>query len=108
VIVGHAASPGSATGTARIVRSLDQADKLTPGDVLVCQMTMPAWTPLFAQVSAVVADSGGALSHCAIVAREYGLPCVAGTMIGTSAIPDGARVHVDGSAGIVRILGPVT
>jgi pyruvate,water dikinase len=104
VIVGHAASPGSVTGIARVIRSLDQAGKLTPGDILVCQMTMPAWTPLFAQAGGVVADTGGALSHCAIVAREYGLPCVAGTMIGTRTIPDGARIHVDGSSGMVRIL----
>lgn len=65
---------------------------------------MPAWTPLFAQVSAVVADSGGVLSHCAIVAREYGLPCVAGTVNGTSVIPDGARIHVNGSTGLVQVL----
>jgi pyruvate,water dikinase len=104
VIVGHAASPGSATGIARVVRALDEAGRLRPGDVLVCRMTMPAWTPLFAQVSAVVADSGGALSHCAIVAREYGLPCVAGTVVGTTMIPDGARIHVDGTTGVVRIL----
>lgn len=107
VIVGHGASPGSATGIARIVPSLDQAGKLAPGDILVCRMTMPAWTPLFAQVAAVVADTGGALSHCAIVAREYGIPCVAGTMFGTQAIPDGARIHVDGTTGIVRILDEV-
>ncbi len=104
VVTGHPASPGRATGIARIVRSLDQAHKLTPGDILVCQMTMPAWTPLFAQVSAVVADSGGVLSHCAIVAREYGLPCVAGTVNGTSVIPDGARIHVNGSTGLVQVL----
>ena len=44
------------------------------------------------------------LSHCAIVAREYGIPCVAGTMTGTSTIPDGARIHVNGSTGLVQIL----
>ena len=104
VVTGHAASPGTATGIARVVPSLDQAGRLRPGDILVCRMTMPAWTPLFSQVAAVVADTGGALSHCAIVAREYGIPCVAGTMMGTSAIPDGARIHVDGNAGLVHIL----
>ena len=104
LITGHPVSAGTATGTARIVVSLDQADKLQPGDIMVCRMTMPAWTPLFAQVAAVVADTGGALSHCAIVAREYGLPCVAGTAIGTTTIPDGARIHVNGSAGTVQVL----
>ena len=66
-------------------------------------MTTPAWTPLFASLTGVVADSGGALSHCAIVAREYGLPCVVGTRTGSRTIPDGARITIDGGQGIVRI-----
>jgi pyruvate,water dikinase len=105
VINGIAASAGTVTGSARIVRSLAEAGKLQPGDVLVCTMTMPAWTPLFASVSAVVADSGGALSHCAIVAREYRIPCVVGTQIGTQVLKDGQRITVDGAQGIVRIEG---
>ncbi|MEX2158715.1 MAG: PEP-utilizing enzyme [Dehalococcoidia bacterium] len=105
VINGIGASAGTVTGTARIVPSLDQADKLQQGDILVCQMTMPAWTPLFASVSAVVADSGGILSHCAIVAREYRIPCVVGTQIGTQVLKDGQRITVDGAQGIVRIEG---
>jgi pyruvate,water dikinase len=105
VINGIGASAGTVTGIARIVPSLDQADKLQQGDVLVCQMTMPAWTPLFASVSAVVADSGGILSHCAIVAREYRIPCVVGTQIGTQVLKDGQRITVDGAQGVVRIEG---
>ena len=105
VINGIGASAGTVTGTARIVPSLDQAGKLQSGDVLICQMTMPAWTPLFASVAAVVADSGGVLSHCAIVAREYRIPCVVGTQIGTQVLKDGQRITVDGAQGIVRIEG---
>ena len=105
VINGIAASAGTVTATARVVRSLAEADKLRPGDALVCEMTMPAWTPLFATVSAVVADSGGVLSHCAIVAREYRIPCVVGTQIGTQVLKDGQRIIVDGAQGIVRIEG---
>lgn len=105
VINGLGASAGTVTATARIVRSLTEADKLQPGDVLVCDMTMPAWTPLFATVSAVVADSGGMLSHCAIVAREYRIPCVVGTQVGTQVLKDGQRITVDGAQGIVRIEG---
>jgi pyruvate,water dikinase len=105
VINGTAASKGTVTARARIVRTLDQAHKLQPGDVLVCDMTMPAWTPLFATVSAVVADSGGVLSHCAIVAREYRIPCVVGTYIGTQVLKDGQVITVDGTQGIVRIQG---
>ena len=93
------------TAPAKVVRTLNESDKLEPGDVLVCHMTMPAWTPLFSTVGAVVADSGGMLSHCAIVAREYGIPCVVGTREGTQRIRDGQIVTVDGAKGIVRIEG---
>jgi pyruvate,water dikinase len=72
---------------------------------MVCHMTMPAWTPLFATLSAVVADSGGVLSHCSIVAREYGIPCVTATRVGTRLLRDGQRVTVDGNRGIVRVEG---
>ena len=103
-VTGYPASNGIVTGVAKVVMTLDEADKLEPGDILVCRMTMPAWTPLFGVVGAVVSDSGGPLSHCAIVAREYGIPCVAGTQVGTSLIKDGMKVRVDGSTGIVQIL----
>ena len=64
---------------------------------------MPPWTPLFSTVSAVVSDTGGILSHSAVVSREYRLPCVVGTIVGTSVIKDGMLLTVDGSKGIVRI-----
>ena len=66
---------------------------------------MPAWTPLFATVAAVVTDVGGITSHCAVVAREYGIPTVVGTTVATSVIRDGQLLEVDGQAGTVRILG---
>lgn len=103
VINGVAASPGTVTGKAKVVRSLAEASKLQAGDVLVCEMTLPPWTPLFSTASAVVADTGGILSHCAIVAREMRIPCVVGTMTGTRAIKDGQTITVDGSRGMVRI-----
>jgi phosphohistidine swiveling domain-containing protein len=103
VLAGIAAAPGVATGVAKVVRSLDEASKLQQGDIMVCEMTLPPWTPLFSTVSAVVADTGGILSHCAIVAREYRIPCVVGTAVGTVTIKDGQTVTVDGSKGIVRI-----
>jgi pyruvate,water dikinase len=103
VITGHPASRGTVTAPAKVVRNLGEADKLAPGDILVCEMTMPPWTPLFSIVSAVVADSGGVLSHCAIVAREYRIPCVVGTVNGTRRIKDGQILTVDGSTGVVRI-----
>ncbi len=103
VINGVAASPGLVQGTAKVVRTLAEASKLRQGDIMVCEMTVPTWVPLFATVAAVVADSGGILSHCAIVAREFRLPAVVGTRIGTTTIQDGMTVTVDGTKGRVRI-----
>jgi pyruvate,water dikinase len=101
---GNAGSPGTATGTVRVLRSLSEADRLQPGDILVTEFTAPPWTPLFATAAAVVTDAGGILSHCAVVAREYGIPAVVGTARATSALRDGQRVEVNGDAGLVRIL----
>ena len=103
VITGIGASAGTTQGPARVVRNLSEASKVQPGDVLVCEMTMPPWTPLFSTVSAVAADTGGVLSHCAIVSREYRLPCVVASVVGTSVIKDGMMLTVNGSTGIVRI-----
>lgn len=103
VLVGTPASRGVVTARACVVMTLEDAGRLQPGDVLVCPMTMPAWTPLFAIASAVVTDTGGALSHSAIVAREYGVACVVGTTSGTRRITDGQRVTVDGTLGRVTI-----
>ncbi|MEX2229377.1 MAG: PEP-utilizing enzyme [Dehalococcoidia bacterium] len=103
-IHGMAASPGVVEGVAKVVITLDEAGKLEPGDILVCRATMPPWTPLFGIAAAIVADTGGPLSHCAIVAREYGLPCVAGTQVATREITDGMRLRVDGGKGTVEIL----
>ena len=104
VVTGNPCSPGKATGTARIVMSLSEADKLKPGDVMIAPATMPAWTPLFASIAAVVTDAGGVLSHAGIVAREYNIPAVLGTGRATSEIEDGQQVEVDGDAGIVRVI----
>ena len=104
IIKGMACSTGVMTGTAKVLHSLDEADKLQQGEILVCKTTMPPWTPLFGVAGAVVTDAGGPLSHCAIVAREYGIPCVAGTQIATHDIQDGMRLKVDGGAGTVEIL----
>jgi pyruvate,water dikinase len=102
-IKGNGASRGSARGRARVIRDLSEAERLKEGDVLVCSTTAPPWTPLFSIAAAVVTDTGGILSHSAICAREFGIPCVVGTQVGTSQIPDGAIVTVDGAEGIVRI-----
>jgi pyruvate,water dikinase len=104
VLPGHAGAPGVASGPARVIHTLAEADRVQPGDVLVAPATLPPWTPLFATAAAVVTDAGGILSHCAIVAREYGIPAVVGSGTATSLIKDGQLLEVDGSAGIVRII----
>jgi rifampicin phosphotransferase len=103
LIEGTAGSGGVITGVARVVRSLEEASEIDDGDIVVCEMTLPPWVPLFSIAGAFVTDTGGVLSHCAIVAREFGLPAVVGTMFGTSAIKTGQTVTVDGNAGTVRI-----
>jgi pyruvate,water dikinase len=104
VIRGNPGSPGKVAGCVRVVRSLAGAGKLQPGDVLVVETTAPPWTPLFATAAAVVSDTGGILSHCAVVAREYGIPAVVGTGNATSLLVDGQLIEVDGDAGTIRIV----
>jgi phosphoenolpyruvate synthase/pyruvate phosphate dikinase len=89
---------------ARVVRSLADADRLAPGEVLVAETTAPPWTPLFGIAAAVVTDTGGILSHSAVVAREYGIPAVVGAGDATMLIADGDLVEVDGDAGTVRVV----
>jgi rifampicin phosphotransferase len=103
VIAGIGASPGTVQGRAAVVHNLSEASKVQSGDILVCEMTMPAWTPLFSTAGAVISDTGGVLSHCAIVSREYRIPCVVGTVVGTTLLKDGMLLTVDGSRGVVRI-----
>jgi pyruvate,water dikinase len=104
VLKGHAGSPGKVTGTARVILSLDDAERLNKGDILVTDTTAPPWTPLFATAGGIVTDTGGILSHCAVVAREYRIPAVVGTGGGTAIIRDGQLIEVDGDAGAVRII----
>jgi pyruvate,water dikinase len=87
-----------------VVRSLSEASKLNDGDIMVCEMTLPPWVPLFSIVSGVVTDTGGVLSNCAIVAREFELPAVVGTQMGTAVLTDGMVVEVDGTKGTVTII----
>jgi rifampicin phosphotransferase len=101
LLSGSPASPGIVSGPARIVRDGTEFGKLQAGDVLVAPVTNPAWTPLFQRAAAVVVDTGGSASHAAIVAREYGIPAVMGTVNGTQQLTDGQRVRVDGSRGLV-------
>ena len=104
VLNGNAGAPGKVTGIAKVVADLSEASKVNPGEILVAPATMPAWTPLFASIAAVVTDAGGVLSHAAIVAREYNIPAVLGTGNATRTIQDGQTIEVDGDEGVVRIV----
>jgi len=103
-VKGLPGSAGVARGTARVIQSLAEAGKLQPGDVLVAIATEPPWTPLFATAAAIVTDSGGVLSHSAVVAREYRIPAVVGTGNATTTFQDGQLIEVDGNAGTVRVV----
>ena len=99
---GMPASSGKVVGPARVLQSLNEADKLRPGDILVTAFTLPSWTPFFATVKGVVTNTGGMLCHAAVVAREYRIPAVVGTVQATERFQDGELIEVDGDAGTVR------
>ena len=104
-IVGIGGSPGVVEGVARVVLSTDEFDSLVPGEILVCEMTNPAWQVLYGKIIAVVTNAGDLVAHPAVLAREYGIPAVVGTSVGTYRIKTGDRIRVDGNAGVVEILG---
>ncbi|MFT3662892.1 MAG: PEP/pyruvate-binding domain-containing protein [Gordonia sp. (in: high G+C Gram-positive bacteria)] len=101
VLTGTPGSPGQVTGPARLVRGPADFSAVRRGEIVVCPYTDPAWTPLFAFAAGVVTQTGGALSHAAIVAREYGIPAVLGVAGALDRIPNGGRVHLDCAAGTV-------
>ena len=100
---GMAVSPGVVTGPVKVLR--DPYEKpVHKGDVLVAYTTDPGWTPLFVNAAAVVLEVGGVLQHGAVVAREYGKPCVVGIDRLMTKLHDGQRVEVDGTVGVIRLL----
>ncbi|MBL8128891.1 MAG: phosphoenolpyruvate synthase, partial [Chloroflexia bacterium] len=101
IAYGTPGSPGVASGPVRLVHGPAAFGRVQPGDVVVAPFTNPAWTPLFARAAAVIVDTGSAVSHAAIVAREYGLPAVMGTRDALTRLHDGQQVTVDGTRGLV-------
>jgi pyruvate,water dikinase len=101
---GLAASPGKAEGYARVVHRVEELAELVDGEILVCPLTAPSWSIVFARIAAAVSDGGGIMSHAAIVSREYELPAVVATGVGTQVLATGDFVRVDGNTGVVTIL----
>jgi len=103
-LVGEPVSPGCVEGKVRVVLDPSKT-KLQPGEVLVCHGTDPSWTPLFLSACALVMEVGGLMTHGSVVAREYGIPAVVGIEQVTDRLKNGQHIRVDGSSGIVEILG---
>jgi pyruvate,water dikinase len=101
---GTGASAGVARGPARVVLSADDFGRVAPGDIIVCPASNPSWVPVFTIAGGMITNTGGVLSHAAVVAREFGLPAVVGATAATTRIADGRLVELDGTAGTVRLL----
>jgi pyruvate,water dikinase len=104
LLQGTGASAGRVRGTARVTISSADFARVQPGDIIVCPSSNPSWVPLFAIAGGLITNTGGVLSHAAVVAREFGLPAVVGTGDATERIADGRTVELDGASGEVRLL----
>ena len=101
LLEGLGASPGQASGQVRIIRSVDELDRVLDGDILVTAMTSPDMVPAMRRAAAIVTDEGGLTSHAAIVSRELGVPAVVGTKEATKKLTDGTLITVDGEKGLI-------
>jgi len=104
ILRGIPVSPGMVTSPASLIKSPSEFDQMEQDSILVCSMTNPAWTPLFAHASGLVTDMGGILGHGSIVAREYGIPAVVGTGTSTQRVKHGQKITVDGDIGTVKLI----
>ncbi|NUB90938.1 phosphoenolpyruvate synthase [Haloterrigena sp. SYSU A121-1] len=101
IVDGLGSSPGTVSGAARIVKKLDDLDKVGEGDIIVTEMTMPDMVPAMKRASGIITDEGGMTSHAAIVSRELGVPAIVGTTNATTVLEDGQLVTLDGDKGAV-------
>lgn len=103
-IDGTPVSNGNCEGYARVIHSLQDASHLIPGEILICPFTDVGWTPYFSLASGLVTEIGGLLSHGAVVAREYGLPCVVNVTNACQLIVTGMYIRIEGSTGTITVL----
>lgn len=101
---GLAASSGRIIGTARVLKSIHEAKSLQSGEIMVVPFTDPGWTPLFGLISGVITETGGLLSHAALIAREYGIPAILGVAGATDKIRSGMKIQLDGNSGRIILL----
>ena len=101
LIKGLGASPGLASGTVKVILSLDELDKVQEGDVMVTTMTTPDMVPAMKRANGIVTDEGGVTCHAAIISRELGIPCVVGTGDATTTLKENDEVTADGKKGLV-------
>ncbi len=103
IFFGVASSRGRYSGAAKVVLGIEDFNKIQKGDVLIIPYSDPGWTPLFSKAGAIISESGGLLSHCSIIAREYGIPAIV-SVKGALKIQDGTKIMVDGFVGKIKIL----
>lgn len=102
-LLGNPVSPGVVEGAVHIIRD-PQRETLAPDEILVAEFTDPGWTPLFINASGLILEVGGALTHGAVVAREYGIPAIVGVRDAMKTLQTGQRVRVDGNRGFIELL----
>lgn len=104
-VIGTPVCEGKITGRACVVKTFAEVSKIKAGDILITHSTDIAWSPYFPILSGVVTELGGLISHGAVVAREYGLPCIIGAIDATAIIEDGEEIYMDASAGVIVKIG---
>jgi len=105
-LIGIPVSPGVYEGQVRLLKYPEEGVKLGKGEILVTKATTPAWTPLFLKIGGLIMETGGPISHGSVVAREYGVPAVAGVKNATARLKDGQSVRINGETGSVQLLTP--
>jgi pyruvate,water dikinase len=103
IITGSPVSPGTVEGSVRVVLDPTKT-QLSPGEILVCPGTDPAWTPLFMVAGGLITEVGGMMTHGSVVAREYGIPAVVGVHQATKRLEDGQRIQLDGTTGRIVVV----
>lgn len=107
VLVGLPCSPGRVQGIVRVLKTIQESQYLRPGEIMVVPFTDPGWTPLFGLAAGVITETGGLLSHAALIAREYSIPAVLNIPDATEKLKTGMKIELDGTSGRILILKDV-